>query len=655
MNTSTFFYNRLKKRQRDNSHHLSDIQSSPQPAVRVLTHFVRANNSVQPFSAQRDKKMVRFYEQNSFQKRAGRYLRRWLWCIGIVELCICTPAVAAVLSTQSSVDKNHFACITPERDVMFFLKASGPINGKECKTHFRKISKGLSARNEGYVSIHYRTGIGAVIFNSFSKVFDNQAHQAQKSWFIIRDETNYCWQALYEPDYNYFNGLGGYTQVLELEDSAFASECANINTPRPNTAPSADAGKSYSIIEGTNLVLEASGSSDADGDSLSYAWDLDNDGAYDDASGVNPTVTWETLNDLGYVTGVGSFSVGLEVNDGKGGTDTATASLTIASSVTNADDDKLGTTEHGKSSMTELAHFTKGLESFLKGMEHYNNKDYVEAVKWIRQAAEHDLAQAQNHLGVMYQYGNGVTKNYQQAVKWYRKAAEQENAEAQFKLGMMYFEGKGVTQDNQEAVKWYRKAAEHENAEAQYQLGFIYDYGEGVREDDREAVEWYRKAAEQGNAEAQLHLGVMYSLGYGVNQNDQDAVKWLRKAAEQESAKAQTFLGLMYFKGEGVTENKPEAVQWFRKAANNDDTEAQNNLGVIYQNGYGVNKDEKEAVKWFRKAAEQGYAMAQYNLGDMYEFGKGVTKDYQQAIKWYRKAAKQGNADAQKKLDALKN
>ena len=39
----------------------------------------------------------------------------------------------------------------------------------------------------------------------------------------------------------------------------------------------------------------------------------------------------------------------------------------------------------------------------------------------------------QNELGVRY-YNE---KNYTEAVKWYRKAAEQENAESQFNLGFI--------------------------------------------------------------------------------------------------------------------------------------------------------------------------------------------------------------------------
>ncbi len=95
-----------------------------------------------------------------------------------------------------------------------------------------------------------------------------------------------------------------------------------------NSAPTADAGGAYTITEGNSLVLDGSGSSDPDADSLTYAWDLDNDLGYGDTTGVGPTVTWATLQTYG-ITAPGSYTIGLQVDDGNGHTDTDTASLTV--------------------------------------------------------------------------------------------------------------------------------------------------------------------------------------------------------------------------------------------------------------------------------------------------------------------------------------
>ena len=92
--------------------------------------------------------------------------------------------------------------------------------------------------------------------------------------------------------------------------------------------------------------------------------------------------------------------------------------------------------------------------------------------------AEQGHAKAQYNLGVMYRHGRGVTqgvtqfegyatakeiaRNYKEASKWYRKAAEQGNEDAQYNLGVMYGEGKGVTQDQKIAHMWFNIAAANE-------------------------------------------------------------------------------------------------------------------------------------------------------------------------------------------------
>jgi len=91
-----------------------------------------------------------------------------------------------------------------------------------------------------------------------------------------------------------------------------------------NQPPIADAGGPYMADEGILLMLSASGSSDPDGDALSYAWDLDGDGEYDDATGVTAEVTFPDD---------GTYGVGLKVSDPLGAEDTASATITVSNVV----------------------------------------------------------------------------------------------------------------------------------------------------------------------------------------------------------------------------------------------------------------------------------------------------------------------------------
>jgi TPR repeat protein len=62
---------------------------------------------------------------------------------------------------------------------------------------------------------------------------------------------------------------------------------------------------------------------------------------------------------------------------------------------------------------------------FYDGVAAYETGDYTTALKEWRPLAEQGDAQAQNNLGMMYDYGYGVPENDAKTVRWYRKAAEQ--------------------------------------------------------------------------------------------------------------------------------------------------------------------------------------------------------------------------------------
>ena len=202
-------------------------------------------------------------------------------------------------------------------------------------------------------------------------------------------------------------------------------------------------------------------------------------------------------------------------------------------------------------------HASPDMESwFQKGESYYFGidvpRDYAEAVKWFRMAAELGYAKAQCFLGLCYARGQGVSQDWAQAVQWYRKAAEQGNADAQCYLGVCYDTPRGVSQDYAQAVHWHRKAAEQGHATAQLYLGFCYEGGRGVPQDYTQAVQWYRKAAEQGDEYAQYNLGLCYEKGRGVPQDYAQATQWYRKAAEQGLGGAQRGLGFSYQGGRGV-------------------------------------------------------------------------------------------------------
>jgi hypothetical protein len=96
-----------------------------------------------------------------------------------------------------------------------------------------------------------------------------------------------------------------------------------FNRYPPLEPPIADANGPYAgVIEyiAVPITFDGTGSYDPDGTIIKYAWDLDNDGKFDDAVGATPTVSF---------TAPGIGNIHPKVTDNNGATDTDTTTLTI--------------------------------------------------------------------------------------------------------------------------------------------------------------------------------------------------------------------------------------------------------------------------------------------------------------------------------------
>lgn len=115
---------------------------------------------------------------------------------------------------------------------------------------------------------------------------------------------------------------GSYTVTLVVSDATSSSDPASavveISEPVVNLQPVADPGGPYTGEPGVAVAFDGSGSSDPNGDALTYSWEF-GDGAMD--SGVSPSHTYD---------GAGEYTVSLTVNDGQLDSLIATTTATIA-------------------------------------------------------------------------------------------------------------------------------------------------------------------------------------------------------------------------------------------------------------------------------------------------------------------------------------
>lgn len=256
-------------------------------------------------------------------------------------------------------------------------------------------------------------------------------------------------------------------------------------------------------------------------------------------------------------------------------------------------------------------------------------KDTTEALKWHRLAAKQRAKLFekerfsdvyvrvafggsvdpidQYELAEKYYKGNGVEKNYEEAVKYYRLAADHGHGWAQYSLANCCYNGNGIEKNYVEAIKYCRLAADQGNPSAQNFLGNCYYSGIGVKKNVIEAVKCYRLAADQGDNWGQYYLANCYYSGEGVKKNYEEAVKYYRLAADQGHSDAQYALGNCYYSGRGVEKNDVEAVKYYRLAADQGHSTGQNRVAFLYFKGFGVKKNYAEAAKYYRLSANQGH------------------------------------------------
>jgi hypothetical protein len=141
-----------------------------------------------------------------------------------------------------------------------------------------------------------------------------------------------------------YRAYGTYNVTLRVTDDLGrrSTTALQVRVDQGNLAPIARTSRAnYTVLEGDNLTLDGSGSSDANlacGDSIvAYEWDVNGDGDFNDAgidtTGPRPVVPWAVLNTLRKwadpVTGLPNNTITLRVRDEFGAEGRVNATVTI--------------------------------------------------------------------------------------------------------------------------------------------------------------------------------------------------------------------------------------------------------------------------------------------------------------------------------------
>lgn len=115
---------------------------------------------------------------------------------------------------------------------------------------------------------------------------------------------------------------GSKTVGLQVTDSAGNQSTDDVLVTFTNVAPTANAGADQSAVVGQQVTFAGSGASSSDA-IVAYAWDLDDDGQFDDATTATATAIFTTA---------GAHTVRLRVTDDDGETAVDTATVNVAQS-----------------------------------------------------------------------------------------------------------------------------------------------------------------------------------------------------------------------------------------------------------------------------------------------------------------------------------
>lgn len=266
--------------------------------------------------------------------------------------------------------------------------------------------------------------------------------------------------------------------------------------------------------------------------------------------------------------------------------------------------------------------------------------------KLIQEANSGDVL-AQHELGLRSLLGEGMTADTVQAVYWIKKAAEQELPSAMYNYAIMLINGWGVEWNPFTAFMYFRKAAKRGMIQAQYILGVLYTDNLIVKRDLNYAYYWIDKSASEGNQEA---INVAKQIKPSISQAAVDSIARIEEKNTTKSEIEQDFknepelstpVDLVFIDFNSIL----DSVTSITDSMLIHDLFKAGKDSLMYELGADSIKTlnqfaNNKSVTEIRKLCESGSPEAQTLIGMLYEKGVYFNKDLITAAAFYYRALK---------------
>ena len=168
-------------------------------------------------------------------------------------------------------------------------------------------------------------GVGSTVASlDASESFDTDGTVVQYDWDFDNDGTFDLIDGGPTPDHD-FGAFGTFIVAVRVTDDDGLTDTAEISVTlvdAENEPPVADVVPDPANGDAPlDVTWDASGSTDSDGTIVQYDWDMDNDGTFEVIDG--------GVTQAANYAGGGSYTVGVQVTDDDGATDTATATCEV--------------------------------------------------------------------------------------------------------------------------------------------------------------------------------------------------------------------------------------------------------------------------------------------------------------------------------------